>query len=301
MQGNCFLCGCVSFVKLYKVNRYGIVKCVNCNFVYTTPLPSERELHRYYSKFDYSEPKSAEEAIRKDARRSLYIIERFSNKNGGLLDVGCGRGYFLHEARSRGWTCYGIDYSQKAVSYGRNVLRLDLQKADIFTYKTTKKFDVIILSQVIEHTSKPRVILEKCYKLLHHGGIIYIATPNIESISARVMKENFDHLIPPEHLGYFSKNTLTLLLKQIGFNPLYFGSWSYPADFAGIIKRALKIHEEKQIKYQNTKDNGYGRKMALGKRVKHFLFDRLFCGVLYRILNLNSFGINLEVVAQSLN
>lgn len=300
MFTGCYLCRNNNSKILYRIKSYSIQECLNCNFVYTTPVPSDKKRNNYYKQFDYVSPAIAEKVIRKDARRSLNIIDRLINKKNLLIDIGCGRGYFLDEASKRGWSCFGIDFSPKAISFGKDILKLDLEQADIYSFTTNKKFDVVILNQVIEHVYTPHRLLEKCYSILREQGIIYIATPNIESISARVLKNRFDHFIPPEHLGYFSRQTLTNLLEEIGFKVIYSGSWSYPQDLAGILKETLASKQtivQKDIVCGVEDGSDTELKFNSIKRLKHLLFDVIFCGLFYRILNIDSFGINLEIAA----
>ncbi len=299
MKGaSCYLCSERNALFLYRKGDYSILECSNCNFLYVYPIPSKRQLNKFYKTFDYQNEKTAEPIIRKDAIKSLKKIEKHSRRGkNSLLDIGCGRGYFLDEARKLGWKVSGIDYSKKIIDYAKKRLDLGVRCVDIFKYYPKKKFDIVTLNQVIEHVSDPQKLIEKCYGLLKSKGIIYIATPNIDSTSARVLKEDFDHLIPPEHLGYFNKKTLSRALEGCCFKVLYTGSWSYREDLAGIIKRILKGSKNK-VKISSGRDSIPNvQNMSTIKKIKYFLFDVVFCGIFYRILNLDSFGIMLEIIA----
>lgn len=296
---SCYLCNEKKSKILYKKNSFYIVKCLNCSFTYVKPLPLDSQLSKFYDNFDYKNNKLEEPLIRRDAIRSLKIIcKHVGSMEKRLLDVGCGRGYFLDEARKIGFEVFGIDYSFKMIKYAKNIFNLNVQNIDVFKYKSQVKFDIITLNQVIEHLSKPRDLIKKCYKLLNPGGLVYIATPNIDSLSAKVLKEHFDHLIPPEHLGYFNNKTLTYLLKSANFNILHTGSWSSSQDLAGIVKRLVI----KKINNSNLKSNyallssDYSINSRI-KEIKYILFDRLFCSLFYRILNIDHLGIMLEVVS----
>ena len=300
----CYLCRSNNYRLITKKSKYSIVKCDNCDFVFTTPIPNQEEIVMYYSKFDYKDSLSAEKVIRSDSKRSLEMISKHIKEKGELLDVGCGRGYFLDEARMLGWKTHGVDASKTITDYAENTLHLDVFCSDIFSFRPAKFFDLITLNQVIEHFVNPEQLINQCSKHLKKGGFLYIATPNVESVSARVLKDNFDHYIPPEHLSYFSKRTLKRLLEKLGYRVLYVGCWSYPADLGGIIKTLLgrKVQSEQSSKPLN-KNQGttlYRSSNFNIKRVKSFLFDRLFCRLFYKVLNFDSCGINLEVLATKL-
>lgn len=286
---------------MIKKSKYAIVSCNNCDFIFTTPIPSKEELNAFYNTFDYKDNLSAEKTIRADAKRSLRKIDLYTNRKGELLDVGCGRGYFLDEARMLGWNTYGVDTSRIVIDFAEKRLHLNVFNSDIFSFQSDKLFDLITLNQVIEHFSNPENLVNQCSKYIRNGGLMYIATPNAESISARVLKDNFDHFIPPEHLSYFSQHTLQKLLQKQGFKVLYIGSWSYPADLGGIIKTLLGR------KVQRAQDNNLREKgsyiaeknfnFSNVKQIKTFLFDRVFCNLFYKVLNFDSWGINLEILA----
>lgn len=297
----CYLCRSNNYRLITKKSKYSIIKCDNCDFIFTTPIPNNYETDEYYHNFDYKDSLSAEKVIRSDAKRSLEKISKYVKEKGELLDVGCGRGYLLDEARKLGWNTYGVDASRLVTDYAKNTLHLNVFCSDIFSFRTAQAFDLIILNQVVEHFANPEELLNKCSKFLNSGGLLYIATPNVESVSARVLKDNFDHYIPPEHLGYFSQLTLKRLLEKLGFKVLYVGCWSYPADLGGIIKTLLgkKVQSERsgQPLNKNQRTTSYSSCSFNIKQVKSFLFDRVFCHLFYKVLTFDTWGVNLEVLA----
>ena len=293
---DCYLCESRLNSILWKKNNFNIVICNNCGFIYVNRVPSRSYLNNFYRNFDYHDIKKAEIVIRRDAQRSLQKIDQFVTKPVKLLDVGCGRGFFLDEARKRGWEVSGIDYSNRVINYATNFLKLIAQRANIFTFKSKQKFDVVTLNQVIEHVSNPNKLIKQCYRLLKSTGIIYIATPNISSISAKIAKENFDYIIPPEHLGFFNNKTLSLVLIQNGFRVLYCGTWGYRQDVAGIIKKLFKKNKKTLISLKVKNQHERVNQIPIFLWIKYFLFDFFLCGVLYRILSFDHWGTNIEII-----
>lgn len=292
----CYLCGCKKNSRVCVKNGYNIEKCSMCGFIFVSNVPNRTVIDKFYKRFDYQDPLSAEKRIREDAIRSLKHLSNFVSINKKFIDLGCGRGYFMDEARKIGWNPVGIDYSDEVISYAKNVLNLNVLKSDMRAYSSLIKYDVVTLNQFIEHFSDPIKVIRKCHRLLQNNGILYLATPNIESILAKVLMDEFDHIIPPEHLGYYSKNTLTKLLNDCGFKVLLVRSWSYPKDLAGIIKRYFfaktkNLHHVSQVSHVNAIHN-----LTLSKKIKYFLFDKIFCQAFYKLLNLNCWGTNLEVI-----
>ena len=74
-------------------------------------------------------------------------------------------------------------------------------------YETSKKYDVIVMGDVLEHVSEPVRALEKAYDMLAPDGILWLSTPNYESAFTRM-----------NHFTYFSFNGLKPMLDKIGFD-----------------------------------------------------------------------------------
>lgn len=295
----CYLCKEGKNLPLWIKGQYQIFRCLKCNFVYTAPTPDKKQLAHLYNNFDYNNPKISEKVIRTDAIRSLNIINKFVKIKGNLLDVGCGRGFFLDEARKALWDVCGVDMSKEVVAYAKNVLSLKVFQGDIIEFFPTDRYDLITLNQIIEHTPDPSRLIRTCHKLFKKGGLIYIATPNIESLLAKVFKDDYEYFIPPEHLGYFSVSTLSKLLTKNGFEVIYTGSWSYRQNFVGILKRLVQSNIlVPPSSVSSRKPQVQNEKLGVVKKLKYFLFDELFCRFFYRVLDIHSFGTNLEVIGR---
>lgn len=134
-----------------------------------------------------------------------------------LLDIGCGNGDFLANARDAGWDVLGIDADPKAVAVAKqrgldvSVGRIDLLAGE------SGRFDAITVSHVLEHLHDPRQFIHVVHRLLKPGGVIFVDTPNIESRGAQRWGRNWRGLEPPRHLVLFSLEGLVGLLKAGGF------------------------------------------------------------------------------------
>jgi|GEM_PF-840922 2-polyprenyl-3-methyl-5-hydroxy-6-metoxy-1,4-benzoquinol methylase/rubredoxin len=282
------------------IKEYSSYQCTKCSFIYIFPRPSETSLRSYYSRFDYKNIPFVEKRIKEDSQISLDFINHYRGSRNSLLDLGCGRGYFLLEAASKGWKVKGVDFSSKEVAYATKKLNLDVVKSDILKYQDKNKYELIVLSQVIEHVRHPSELIKKTSSLLTENGLLYIATPNINSASAKIHGKNFEHLIPPEHLNYFNSQSLTYLLNHNGFRVIKWGTWGYPENVSGIIKKLLRRGVENNAK---TTDQGKGGQPQIfqGTRdIKIFMFDKVFCTFIYKSLDLFNLGINLHVLAQKI-
>ena len=135
-----------------------------------------------------------------------------------LLDIGCGNGDFLLNAKAAGWQIQGIDTDPMAVEVAmRRELNASVGSIDSFD-GMSNCFDAITLSHVIEHVHDPCQLIRAIQRLLKPGGVVYIDTPNIGSKGAKLWQENWRGLEAPRHLVLFSLGALVELLKANGFH-----------------------------------------------------------------------------------
>jgi SAM-dependent methyltransferase len=199
-----------------RYDAYGrIVRCRKCRLVYTNPRPRPEEISEGYRNAvdpDYAREDSSRSI---NAHLSLHTLKRFAHA-GRLLDVGCSTGYFLNAARLD-FEVQGLELSAWAAGYARERLRLDVHNAGLEEAELpSEHFDVITLNDVIEHFTDPKAALQRIKTLLRPGGLLYLVTPDIESLSARLMRGRWWGL-RPAHIFYFSPTTLTALLRETGF------------------------------------------------------------------------------------
>ncbi|HJX84357.1 MAG TPA: methyltransferase domain-containing protein [Candidatus Angelobacter sp.] len=105
-------------------------------------------------------------------------LSRFSHRNVSVLDVGCGNGSYLAIPLSlRGYDVTGVDPHQKsitrAVSFGSDVEFFCGACAEI-----RAKFNVVILSEVLEHLHHPEALLADAVKRMAPGGLMIVTVPN---------------------------------------------------------------------------------------------------------------------------
>jgi SAM-dependent methyltransferase len=150
-------------------------------------------------------------------------IRHLPAKPGGrLLDVGCGSGAFLTQMAELGWRTQGIDPDPAAVAQaheaGLNVTQATL--ADLDLDEHAGAYDAITLSHVIEHLHDPAEDMRGISRLLRPGGLLWIATPNLEALSLRRFGRDWRGLEPPRHLVIFTRASLERLLRGAGLEPL---------------------------------------------------------------------------------
>ena len=244
----CYLCGKSQFKDLGQskcpilTSKNHLVKCENCGLVFVNPMPDEKELSKIYSTEYRLGYQSWIGKILNFYNNAVFAAEaRFIKryiKRGKIIDIGYGSGEML-SALGPGWNKYGFD------AYSKNADRIEIQRrlgiktlASLGGLKNNS-FDLVILRNVIEHTSKFRNLLKDSYRLLRHGGLLFIRTPNIESLDFKLFGTNWYMTYMGGHIIFFNKRTLEKATGELGFRPLIIR----PTTFSPILslQRNLKL------------------------------------------------------------
>jgi 2-polyprenyl-3-methyl-5-hydroxy-6-metoxy-1,4-benzoquinol methylase len=143
------------------------------------------------------------------------------NERRTLLDVGSGDGEFLELANTMGYETYGVEPDQIAagVAAPESSISLGSYIEDISS-DYNGFFDVVTISQVIEHVHDPLAMLTRAYELLADGGKLWIETPNIDSLGYRIYGEFWRGLEVPRHLVVYNQEGLRVMMKSVGFNSI---------------------------------------------------------------------------------
>jgi 2-polyprenyl-3-methyl-5-hydroxy-6-metoxy-1,4-benzoquinol methylase len=214
---HCLVCHSHKLTTLSDYKKAHLVKCDSCGFVFSQGIPTMKELEDHYGQYgrnDFLSPITI--------KRYNELLDSFEpfRKTGKILDVGCGIGYFLEVAKQRNWDVYGTEFTNEAVviceSKGINIEKGVL---DISNYEK-ESFDIITSFEVIEHINNPREELTNFNKLLRKGGLVYITTPNFNSLLRYRLKSDYNVIVYPEHLSYYSPKTLTNVFTLSGFKKM---------------------------------------------------------------------------------
>jgi SAM-dependent methyltransferase len=228
----CNLCGRDNTEVFFNGYNVRIVKCKVCGLIYNNPqLPVKKETYctdyykEYYAIYEPQTDKPADYIQGYDSKRDLEIIIEIKKrkKTGKILEVGCCFGFFLKLAQQYGYETKGVEISDYAASYARDVLGLDifigqLKKATF----PDNYFDIIYMSQTLEHLPDPFSVLQETRRILRKDGILLVEAPNeYHSLNGFIRniisKERRPSALPPLHLYYFTPKTLKSMFKKAGF------------------------------------------------------------------------------------
>ncbi|MET0636010.1 MAG: class I SAM-dependent methyltransferase [Chitinophagaceae bacterium] len=248
---------------VYPVNRFNgklfnYKKCSNCSLVYLQPLPRASDYELMYPP-SYQQ-NTVEKDIVADPFLKLYGL-RFSYgfqyeairkilglRRINILDYGCGTGHFVANATSAGFSCDGAEFNSDFLE----ILKRELPESafyqvnDVLEGKIETKYDVIRLSNVLEHLDDPVKIIKQLTSNLQPDGIFLVEGPIEENFClatffrkfylsvSKMIQPGKEVSAPPFHTFFSNaKNQKAFFneycdLKEIRFN-VSESAWPLPA------------------------------------------------------------------------
>ena len=192
-------------------NKPSLYKCKKCNLIFSEHCNSNFEN-------DYKEvndKKYIEQIPFKKKYFKLFFskIKSFLNNNNTVLEIGSYYGVLGNIIKPYVKSYTGLELSGHASKYAKNKFNLNIVNESLNSFLEKEiLYDVIIMSDVIEHLDNPFKTLSLIEKRLKQNGILIFSTFNMDSIIPRIMRGNY-HWIMPMHKFYFSNSTLKYFLK----------------------------------------------------------------------------------------
>lgn len=226
-QCACPLCGSDKpLATPYAEPPFAITRCGTCGLFYLNPRPTVEETSRLYQSDDYfmggkagyANYSDQERSLRSTFRKLLQALHARGATNGDLLEVGCGPGFLLEEAAAYFDGRAGVELSPAAAREARQ------QTAEIYGSNSEippdRHFDCVIATHVIEHIHDPVLFVADLARRLRPGGSIVLAAPDMGSLFRRVMGRRWPSFKYPEHVSFFDRHTLALLLEKAGLGEI---------------------------------------------------------------------------------
>jgi SAM-dependent methyltransferase len=188
--------------------------CRECGTIQQPSLPFGDTLHELY-RHTRDDAYLTEDAGRRATAARLLELVAVHRGAGRLLDIGCGHGLLLDEARRRGYQTVGLELSATAARHARESLGLDVREAAFETFADDDGFDVVVLADVLEHLDDPAGAIDRCVGLLRPGGVLCVATPDPASITARLAGRRWWGYLPG-HVCLVPRRVLRELLGARG-------------------------------------------------------------------------------------
>ena len=196
----------------YKQWKPTLYKCKLCSLVFSEHIGVKFEDNykvvvdfAYLNQFKFK---------KKSFTLFLEKIKNHLNKNCTVLEIGAYYGVLgkLIQPLVKEYT--GLELSKHASDYSKNNSNLNIINQSIKEYsKNNKKYDIIIMTDVIEHSDKPFELLSLIEKSLNKNGKLILSTFNFDSLFSKIMGKNYPWIIPM-HKYYFSNTTLKNALTE---------------------------------------------------------------------------------------
>ncbi|MGD9603398.1 MAG: class I SAM-dependent methyltransferase [Gammaproteobacteria bacterium] len=233
-SGHCPWCNGTQATTLHRIGAWDIRRCATCGLARIDPYPTPESRPAFYSAEAIEDRRVRKRRgigsrlaawIRHWLRRlsgrskgTLFLRELARRKPPGatVLDIGCGTGAFLRDARAH-YRCTGIEISDHLADAARK-LGVEVVVGNFCEYPFgTRRFDAITMISLIEHLHTPREALARCHALLEDGGVLLLKTVNHGGLNRRLLGARWSGYRPPDHLVYFDPETLRQALRETGF------------------------------------------------------------------------------------
>ncbi|HEY0653543.1 MAG TPA: class I SAM-dependent methyltransferase [Chryseosolibacter sp.] len=221
----CPLCGSTNTRDTVNAENFAIVFCSNCENYFTNPPPVLPD----YEKLDFHahddsnklEKLTYADDLPNDWKRLIHkqvnILVETVGKEANLLEIGCGEGLLLYELRKAGFSkIEGIEPSRTAF--------LRAQKKGLSVYNDflenlslANKYDVIVMSHVLEHVEHPIEYVRSLKAHLKPDGFLLFTQTNCEGLIARRHGRSWYAWVPEQHFWHFTERGLKKILQPLGF------------------------------------------------------------------------------------
>jgi 2-polyprenyl-3-methyl-5-hydroxy-6-metoxy-1,4-benzoquinol methylase len=126
---------------------------------------------------------------------SHYYFQKLAGRDQDVLDVGCGQGFMASKIAAQQNRVVGIDVltrPEKEEAFTQYI-SADLSEGLAEATRAlggeatralgSRKFDKILLMDVLEHLVKPEKLLQDCHNLLKPAGQVLVSVPNVANLT----------------------------------------------------------------------------------------------------------------------
>jgi len=241
---NCLFCGRLMSAwvsspidpKTRRPTRYGSAEmCPSCDIGSIVPQPTPDEVPDFYtldnyytqgsSHFEKVAPTLADRILTKLAWQIDHgapvdldkITSRFT-RPGSVCDLGCGNGDYLIGLKGRGWAPTGVepDPAARTLLAARGVDSYPGTAEQLPAAITGSRFDLVILTHVLEHCLDPRLALHNAASLLKQGGLLLVEVPNKDCAHFDMLGAGSECYDAPRHLFFFGPVGLRRQIEMQG-------------------------------------------------------------------------------------
>lgn len=229
----CVLCGGTVADQEVSAGEFVLQRCRQCGLMGLWPQPTPTQLAKAYDRPYYTRHRAMwwqrlyMRFFRRWGRARLKALKSLKSR-GRFLDVGCGTGELVADMAAAGYEVYGSEVSTAAIEAMPPERQARVKSGEIYQCGfAPASFDLIMLSDVLEHTRDPLATLKTVRQLLRPDGLVVISVPNWHDVERRVFgRQCWHNLDVPRHIWQFTEKTLREVARQAGLtaaSPFRFG------------------------------------------------------------------------------
>jgi ubiquinone/menaquinone biosynthesis C-methylase UbiE len=226
----CPSCRNPEFKVLVKEDRHGIScearLCTSCGLVFSSPHVALESIEYFYNhiygrlNYKTSTPKHLFSQVQGD--NIFNFISEFSKDIKSIVDIGAGSGDVVKvfSAKLENAQVIGIDYNEELVNRFKATRNSKMVVGGVEELEHgEQKFDLIILSHVLEHIVDLQGFFKKIKTLLNQNSLIYIEVPGIFGYfrDSHYYEHSFEIFHTIAHVYNFTLMTLQRVLEENGF------------------------------------------------------------------------------------
>jgi len=220
--------------KRHASKSFSIYRCQACGTGFLNPPPHDALLKQIYAYSGHGLRSPVDLATILDKERkwpnstldaerivaTAHALVNSSTKNA--LDVGSGYGFYTRELIGRGYRTTSINPAKYENEVFKEMLGHEPIPVYFHDFSTEARFDIVLMSQVLEHIKTPLAAVRKVVGLLAEGGIFACVVPNFKSFSVK-MRGITDNgcLWVPEHVNYFTLAGLSRCFASCGLRVVH--------------------------------------------------------------------------------
>ncbi len=219
-------------------DQFTIVQCSDCNFKFTTPIPTLETIGLYYKSENYISHSDTKKGVinkiyhvvRNRAIKQKEALAKKHSRGKSILDIGCATGDFLGYCKQQGWNTTGLEPDEDARKIAKSKNDVDALPLEELYQLNENSFDIISMWHVLEHVYNLNEDIAQFQKILKPDGTILVAVPNCSSKDAAHYKEHWAAYDLPIHLYHFTPKDMQALFNKIGMEvvevlPMKFDSY----------------------------------------------------------------------------
>jgi 2-polyprenyl-3-methyl-5-hydroxy-6-metoxy-1,4-benzoquinol methylase len=226
---NCPICDKTAFshfldCKDYTVSQktFSIVKCNNCGFHFTNPIPKIEDIGNYYKSESYVSHSSTNKGLinkiyqlvrKRTIKQKVNLLNQLS-KGKNHLDIGAGTGHFINATTQAGFNSLGLEPDEDARTLALKLHKVNIKPLEHLFDLKENSIDVITMWHVLEHVYNLKRDLKQITSVLKDDGVMVVAVPNMSSYDAKKYKQFWAAYDLPIHLYHFQPNDIKNLFDQ---------------------------------------------------------------------------------------